>query len=318
MSCLANRVTERLVKTFVIVNPAAARGRGRRIWAELADALYDRLGVFEYEFTNAASAATVLAHQAVLQGYRRIIAVGGDGTVNEVLNGLFTPDGKPLSPDVVLGCLPAGSGTDFWKSLGLPERTTRAIKHLSGATTRLCDVGRVELSSPDGLPLVRYFCNVADVGLGGAVVDRAKKMPVLGRGFLNYFWSALASSWQWQAQAMEITIDGKRMPREYLVTALIANGAYCGGGMHIAPTAQLDSGAFELVRIRALTRFQLIAALPKLYTGTLCELPQVKTVRAKEITVTSSRPLPVTLDGEIAGIVPATFRVLPRTLRVLC
>jgi diacylglycerol kinase (ATP) len=273
------------MKTFLIVNPEAAGGRSLKLWSRLSDRIFERIGLFEYAFTNASGAASLLATQAALEGYERVIAVGGDGTVNEVLNGLFGDDDRLINPDMVLACLPSGSGTDFWKTLGVPERTRDALDHLASTKQQRCDVGRVKLQSHDRQPMVRYFCNVADVGFGGVVVDRAKK------------------------------IDGKKLPPEPLIIAMIANGQYCGGGMCVAPAARLDSGSFQLVRIQPITWSDAMQLFPKLYTGGLVNHDAVSSREAREITVTTSAPLRVTLDGEIPGGVPATFSIVPRAVR---
>lgn len=304
------------MKTFVIVNPQAAGGRGLRLWPRLADQIFQAIGHFEYEFTNAAGVATLLATQAVEQGFDTIVAVGGDGTVNEVVNGLFTPSGAPLHPEITLGCLPAGSGTDFWKTLGITEDLRQALGHLRGKRTRVCDIVRAELCGHDGRPLVRYFCNVADVGLGGEVVSRAKRLPAWGSGFVNYLVASTMAFFSWTPVEMQIAVDGTPLPVEPLVIALVANGQYCGGGMWIAPEARLDDGCVNLCCIRPLPKWQFAAMLPRLYTGTLGAQPFVTRAYGREITITAPTPLQVTVDGEVPGWLPARFTVLPKAIRI--
>lgn len=302
------------MKTFVIINPRAG-GRGMHRWPLMADQLYQALGLFEYEFTNAAGAATLLATQALRQGYQRILAVGGDGTVNEVLNGFFERNGDVINPEAVLGCLPAGSGTDLWKSLGIAEQWSAAVQAIALGHTRACDVGRVSLHTHDDKPLLRYFCNVADVGLGGEVVDRAKKLPSWGNGTVNYLWAAMTAFLQWKPAEMQLTVDGEPLAPERLVIALIANGQFCGGGMHVAPRAQLDDGVFDLVTLRDLPKWQLVQILPKLYSGHFEGLAAIQRRQAQSISITSAKPLRVTIDGEVPGQVPATFSVVPHAVR---
>lgn len=304
------------VKTFVIVNPEAAGGRGLRHWARLSDKIFETIGLFEYEFTNAVGAATVLAHQAAKGGFERIIAVGGDGTVNEVINGLFESDGTPVNPRLVLGCLPFGSGTDYWRSLGFAEKMPEALAHLASRTIRAVDVGRVALHMHDGRVQTRFFCNMADVGLGGVVVERMQRLPRLGVATLNYFVATLVSFWQWEPAVMQITVDGKALPAEKLVVALVAKGQYYGGGMWIAPKAALDDGHLHLVLVPAVSRARLFELVPKLYTGRLDRVDGVTVHSAREITIAAQTPLLATLDGEVAGATPATFTVIPKALRV--
>ncbi|MBI4366150.1 MAG: diacylglycerol kinase family lipid kinase [Deltaproteobacteria bacterium] len=305
------------MKTFVIVNPQAAGGRGLRLWPALADRLFHAIGRFDYEFTNASGVATMLATQAAAQGYGRLIAVGGDGTVNEVLNGLFSPQGDAMGTDLLLGCIPAGSGTDFWKTLGVKEHAHTAIDRLRGKRTRRCDIVRVELSGHDGRLHVRYFCNVADVGLGGEVVTRAKDLPPWGSGFFNYLVASMTAFFAWQPAEMQITIDGRILPPEPLTIALVANGQYCGGGMWIAPAAKLDDGLIDLCCVRPLPKWQFVAMLPKLYSGKLDGASFLYRAQGREIAIEAATPLKVTLDGEVPGQVPARFTVLPKAIRII-
>jgi diacylglycerol kinase (ATP) len=307
------------MKSFLIVNPEAAGGRTRHRWPRLADKIYDRIGLFEHAFTNAAGAASLLATDAVKAGYERIVAVGGDGTVNEVLNGLFDDDGALLNPDITLGCLPLGSGTDFWKSFGVSDHFDAALARLGeGAKGMRCDIGAVALGTHDGHPLQRYFCNVADVGLGGMVVDRAKKLPRWSNGFVNYGIAAVTSALQWDAVPMTISVDDTTMVTDdRLTVALIANGQYCGGGMWVAPEARLDSGLLEVVTIPALGFQGVMRVLPGVYRGRLAQCDGIQTYRGTKITITTAAPLHVTLDGELPGRTPATFRIHPRLLHIV-
>lgn len=306
-----------VMKTFIIVNPEAAGGRSQQRWSRLSDRIFQHLGLFEYEFTNARGSATLLAAQAVSRGYDRIIAVGGDGTVNEVLNGLFDVDGRCVNPDIVLGCLPAGSGTDFWKSLGVSENFTESLMRIASGAPRWCDVGRVELHSHTGHPLIRYFCNMADVGLGGMVVDRAKRLPRFTHGTLGYIIATLTSLARWKAEMMDVLLDGKPAPSEPLLITLIANGAYCGGGMCVAPAARCDDGLFHVVRIKPFGLAHLARLLPQVYTGRLRDDAIITTTTARDVTITTPHPLTVTLDGEVPGLTTARFTMIPKAVRVV-
>ncbi|MBI2346482.1 MAG: diacylglycerol kinase family lipid kinase [Deltaproteobacteria bacterium] len=315
---ILSAAVKKSMKTFVVVNPSAAGGEGLRLWPALADDLHRAIGPFDYEFTNAAGAATLLAGQAVTQGYCRIVAVGGDGTLNEVINGFFTSDGVPINPDVVLGCLPAGSGTDFWKTLGIRDALKPALRILQGDRTRCCDLLRVELVGHDGRQMVRFGCNVADVGLGGEVVSRAKRLPAWGSGFFNYLVASAMAFWQWEPTTMRIVVDGEEMTPEPLIIAIVANGQYCGGGMWIAPEAELDDGLINLCAIRPMAKRQFLALLPRLYGGKLGDHPAFFRRTGRQIEVAASTPLKVTVDGEVPGIVPATFTILPKAIRIFC
>ncbi len=305
------------MKNFVIINPEAAAGRSLRVWHHLSDRIFEHIGLFDYEFTNARGSATLLAAQAVKQGYERVIAVGGDGTVNEVLNGLFDEHGQLVNPKLVLGCLPAGSGTDFWKSLHVSDQLRPALARVAAGTPRWCDIGRVELTGHNGQPISRYFCNVADVGLGGVVLDKFKRLPNFTRGSIGYILATLASLSHWQPEAMEIILDGKALPVEPYLITLIANGAYCGGGMCVAPDARFDDGVFHVVRVRPFNWPKLARLIPQVYTGRLRDDATVTTTPAKTVQIITPRPLKITVDGEVPGLTPARFTILPKAIRVL-
>ncbi|MBI2343933.1 MAG: diacylglycerol kinase family lipid kinase [Deltaproteobacteria bacterium] len=305
------------MKTFLIVNPEAAGGRSLRRWPYLCDQIYQRLGLFEYEFTNASGAATVLARKAVDGGYRRIVAVGGDGTVNEVINGLMDLHGHAVAPDILFGALPAGSGTDYWRSLGLPEQLLPMAERLAVGTPMACDLGRVTLHWGDGRPFVRYFCNMADVGLGGEVVHHARQFPAWSRGRINYALATMKGLWGWRPTIMSITVDGKTLPPEPLLIALVANGPSCGGGMCVAPQATVTSGHFELVRVQPVRWSRALALLPSLYSGRFTSAPEVQTSHAREVIIDAPEPLKVSLDGEVPGQTRATFQICPKALSVI-
>lgn len=304
------------MRTFVIINPEAAGGRGLRLWPHLSDSMFNSIGLFDFEFTNAAGAATVLAQDAARNGYERVIAVGGDGTVNEVLNGLFTPEGKLINPDIVLGCLPAGSGKDFWRSLNIPGEIDAALDHLTKGEMLACDIGQISMFTKGGRKMTRYFCNMADVGLGAVVAKRAKKFFPWSQGTLSYFLSTFATYMNWRPETMHITADGKELLPQDLVVALIANGQYYGGGMWIAPDAKLNDGKMELVLIRPVPKHRLLQVIPKLYVGRLESLPEVEKISVRKLTIATDNPQMVTVDGETCGVTPLTLKVLPRVLKV--
>lgn len=305
-----------MIKTFIIVNPQAGNGACGRRWPLLVQSIHDAIGRFDYGFTNGCGAGAVLAQEAVAAGFRRIIAVGGDGTLNEVINGLYDARHDAFAPDVIVGAIPMGSGIDFWKNVGLPEYAKDAIARLAARKTRRIDAGVARLHCLDGKPTTRVFCNVGDVGLGGETVDRAKKLPDVGKGKINYLIGAVQAFWQWESVPMTITLDGARVTTPPLIIALIANGAYCGGGMQIAPHARPDDGVWDFITIEQVQRWQMLELLPKLYAGTLMSHPAVHTRTAREIAIRADFPLKVTLDGEVAGILPAKFSIRPKALTV--
>jgi diacylglycerol kinase (ATP) len=297
-------------RTAAIVNPRSATGKTGRLWPALAT----RIESLDVRFTTHPRHATELARECLREGYQRIVAVGGDGTINEVING-FLVEGRPINPDAVLAILPLGTGSDFQKSLGIASLDD-AIKLIDQERPGAIDIGKVEYESPEGGRASRYFANVVSFGMGGEVAARAKNLvsKVSGKGA---FLLATAQVFlAYQPKTAEITVDGQAHGPYTITNIAIGNGRYHGGGMHVCPKALLDDGELEITVIEALSSYELIRDIKVLYSENLYVHPKTHHLRGKRISAHSHQLVSIEVDGEPLGALPLEFSVVPAAIRV--
>jgi diacylglycerol kinase (ATP) len=295
---------------FVIVNPAAGGGRGARRWGQLERALR-RAGVgFTATRSNQAGEAERMAQGAVLQGFRRLLAVGGDGTLNEVVNGALAA-ATDVAGDVTVGAAPLGSGNDWARAMGLPPAPWDFARCVAAGRTRAVDLGRIDFTATQGLP-PRFFLNVAGTGIDAFLIA---SLPAAGRRFA-YLSNLPRALREYRPPVFDIHADGIRRHGAQLL-ALVANGPYCGGGMRLAPQARPDDGQLDLVCIAPLS---LRAALPRLrtlYDGSLHEEAWTHQQRIRVVEIAAEPPAAVEADGQLVGVTPIRISVLPAALRFL-
>ena len=299
--------------TVVIANPAAAAGRVGRARDALRAEITAALGPCRFVETERPGHAVALARAAVTDGAARVLSLGGDGTHHEVVNGLMDhPDG----PRVALGVLPAGTGGDLRRSLGV-WTLADALRALRERPTRPVDVGHAAYTADDGAPAARWFVNLASCGVSG-LVDRlvnASSKHLGGRA--SFFVGTLRALARYEPARVRVTADGRDLGAHDLATLVVGNGRYAGGGMCFCPDARLDDGALDLVVIPHAGLARTVARTPHLYRGTLAGVPGVLTARACEVTVEAlARTAWLDLDGESPGRAPVTFRVHPGRLRL--
>lgn len=295
----------------VIYNPRSGNGATGRNWPQVESRLRQQVGPVTAMPTQRPAHAWQLARQALQQGYDRIVCVGGDGTLNEVVGGFFD-EGRPVNPQASLAVLPLGTASDYPRSLGLP-RDGSSFAFAASQHTIPVDVGMVSLHDAQGRPRTAYFVNVAHFGLGGVIsrqVSRGRK--TLG-GFVPYFLGVMRSLWRFEKPLMEVTIDGKLLAGRF-VNVFVANGRYIGGGLQVAPTSILDDGRLAVTIIGDLGRFEVLRGIIGLYLMNYFKKDRVWTFHAEEVRAISPQPVLVNLDGEPAGALPLTIRVLPRAL----
>ena len=295
----------------VIVNPHAGKSHVAKEIPELERNLRSRGLAYRLLQTEGRGDATRLAREALEAGGRFVVAVGGDGTVHEVVNGMLDPDGRPLVDGAVLGVVAAGSGCDFIRTFGLPGDATRACAHLTGDNTYPLDIGRVACTTPAG-EASRFFVNIAEAGLGAAVAARAERMSSrLGQSkyFLS-FWLTLPG---FRLATVRIQADRKTYEGPaYMV--VVGNGQYYGGGMKISPRSYPGDGVLDVLVFKG-PKSDSFTMLPKIYRGEHLPHDHVEEFRVKnELTIEADRPLPIEADGEILGATTARFEVLAQPL----
>ena len=299
----------------LIANPRAGSGKVDAALPAVERVLRD-LGLdYRIVRTTHPGHATEAAREALLGGERFLVAVGGDGTVHEVVNGMLE-DGKPVAPDTVLGVVAAGSGCDFVRSFGLPPDAVKAAGHLAGDQVRTIDVGSVTCAGQDR---PRYFVNIAEAGLGGAVVARTAGLTRAGTltrflGGAKYavgFWLTLP---RFRPAAVRLDADGHAYAwRAFNV--VVANCRFYGGGMQISPKS--DPGDCLLdVLVMTGPKSDSFTTLPKVYRGTHLPHRHIVELRAGQVHVDADMPFPVEADGEILGATPASFGIIPAVIKL--
>jgi YegS/Rv2252/BmrU family lipid kinase len=309
---------------FVVVNPRSAGGRTAREWPAIEEALRDSYPHMTLAVTRARGDATRLVRQALGDGHLEIVAVGGDGTINEAMNGFFDAQG-PIAPDAVFGFVTSGTGGDFRKTFGIAPGYAAAIARLKEAPVRPIDVGRISCVSQNGEPVVRYFINIGSFGMSGVIVDsvnRARIAKLFGGTFTFKFHSALGLL-TYRDRMVRIRVDGDYDEIASISTVAVANGQYFGGGMRVAPNALPDDGLFDVIVMGGAPKSRALAELNQIYTGDHLKNPAVRVVRGRKVTAapvaeTKGRAVLIEVDGESAGRLPATFEILPRALNLRC
>lgn len=304
-------------KIAAIANPQAATGRAGRLLPQLAERLRARLGEVNLRVTDSPEHATQLARELVETGFDLIIAVGGDGTISEVANGLLRGD-QPLRSEVRLGILPVGTGGDMRRSLGIPTDPDQAIEILATGRPFTIDVGKASLAGHDGSVLRRYFVNLASFGIGGEVATRARNPFTALGGKAGFLWATLRTVAGYRGRRVGIELDGSGEFLPFFISNVaIGNGRYHGGGMQPCPKALLDDGVLDVTVIDYLKPLEVLRDIRVLYSDDVYRLPQVHRLEARRFRARSDQPTWVEVDGEPLGRLPIEIEILPRCLTVL-
>jgi diacylglycerol kinase (ATP) len=238
-----------------------------------------------------------------------VVAVGGDGTVNEVAAGIVGNSG------VELAVIPRGTGVDFVRTYGIPRKLDGAVEVALHGRTREIDAGRVGYRAWSGEAGEAWFFNAAGVGMSGAVAKRTNESTKALGGKVSYLWSTLAVFARWRNTEVRVSVDGE-IRGGRMNEIVVANGRYLGGGMMLCPEASPDDGLFDVLLIGDITKRDLVQTLPKIYRGTHLPHPKAELLRGTVVSVDSDQPLPVQLDGEQPGTTPVRFELVPRALRL--
>jgi len=292
----------------LIANPNAGRGAVSRALPRVESVLRNKNLAYRIVRTTHPGHATEAARQALSDGERYLVAVGGDGTVHEVVNGMVR-DGGPVAADAVLGVVAAGSGCDFVRSFGLPDDAAQAAERLAGDRVRTIDVGTVTCA--DGT--TRCFVNIAEAGLGGAVVARAANLGKL-LGSARYaagFWLTLP---RFRPAAVRLDADGQYHAwRAFNV--VVANCRFYGGGMQISPNSDPCDCLLDILVMTG-PKSDSFTTLPKVYSGAHLPHRNIAELRTAQLSIEADTPFPVEADGELLGVTPASFGIIPSCVRL--
>lgn len=303
-------------KIVFVVNPHAGNGAAGKQWPQIWSMAKRRLGSFTTQITSGPGDATRLARQAVASGVEILMCVGGDGTLNEVINGLMADEGVPKLR-TELGYLPRGTGCDLNRSLPIARDVHRALDNILSDRRRLVDLGRLICRDSRGRGLRRYFHNVLSFGLGGEVDQRVNRTTKALGGFVSFVWATLLTVFLYDKKRIYLCVDDHFESEVTTWNVAVANGRYHGGGMCIAPGAVLDDGLFQVTVIGDLHLAQVLYHLPKLYKGDIYAVKKVRKMIGKQISAASRQPVFIDVDGEQPGRLPVVAEIVPSALRII-
>ncbi len=308
-----------MAEAVAILNPQAAGGSVRRRWPEYEQAIRRRIPNLEVRWSERPWHAAELTGQALEQGAELIIAVGGDGTLHEVVNGFLSHD-APLNPQARLGYVPMGTGGDFQRTLQAPTEPELAAAYLADGRVTAIDVGRVRfLGLGDETVLERYFINLLSFGMGGDVSVAAKSnifCKISGKA--AFLWATIQVFFRYPGKSVNLEFDdGETLHDVDITNVAVGNGQYHGGGMHPCPEASLTSGQLDVTIIDHLSWFELIRDLPVLYSDAIYKHPKVHLRQVHKLVARSTDVTRAEVDGEAAGALPLEITVLPGILPLL-
>ncbi|MCX6249195.1 MAG: diacylglycerol kinase family lipid kinase [Bacteroidetes bacterium] len=303
-------------KWLIIVNPNAGIGKGAKDWAKINRLLLDEGFDFEARFTEHRDHANHLVSESIGKGYRDIIVVGGDGTLNESMNGIFNQDTVPPH-EISLGMIPLGTGNDWCRMFGIPFDYQGAIGILKKKKTFLQDVGKISYFKKE-IRFTRYFLNIAGMGYDALVAKKTNIMKDQHKGGpFTYIYFVFASLFQYKFIEAGIDVDDKQVFKGEMFSMNVGICKFNGGGMMQVPFAVPDDGLFDITLIKKASKFIVIRHARKLYDGTIVNLPVVETYRAKTVRIRSVGKIYLEADGESLGHTPLLFEILPRSLKVI-
>jgi diacylglycerol kinase (ATP) len=298
-------------RTKIIINPAAGSFSTYRKWPYISQLLRQQGLKFDFQHTEGVGHAIELARDAANNGYNYLIAVGGDGTVNEVANGILTTD---YSDNSSMGIVNTGTGSDFTRSVHLPRDYVNACPCVVGQVRMKIDVGVAEFFK-DGEKIQRYFVNAAGIGFDAEVAQSVSRSSHRMGGTIPYLVGLARKLFFYHNKDITLEIDGREEQKRVL-SVVVANGRYFGGGMKVAPMADLSDGLLDVLTVGDFGKLDLIKTFPRIYKGTHITHPKVRAERASKVTVSSKERLLVQADGEVLGEGSVSFWLIPAALSI--
>ncbi len=298
--------------SLFVVNPHSANGSTGRQWPQIEARLREKLSRFDVVFTGGMGDATRLVRERG-GDYEMVVAVGGDGTNNEVINGLFDGDER-LHKHLVFGFICRGTGGDFRKTFGWSTDLDESIERLCGQNTQAMDLGRIRHIDRDGQQTTRYFLNIASFGLGGLVDEYCNQSSKALGGKLSFMMASAKALLAYQNRSITLRIDDEREMSVKAKNVAICNGRFFGGGMHVGPTAKVDDGLFDVTILGDMSRVGMLLASRQLYADSILSHPKVEHFQCKSLEAEADAPVYLDVDGEAPGRLPARFEILPGEL----
>ena len=314
------RMEETTNKWLVIVNPAASIGKCGKDWPEIKQLLTNEGIEFDALITDHPRHAIELVRSQITEkGYRKIISVGGDGTNNEVINGIFTQQRIPTQ-EITMGAIPIGTGNDWRRTFGFPEGYQQLVKVIQNGVVFPHDVGKVTYYN-NGDTQVRFFLNAAGTGLNEMVCNRTNRLKSQGKGgAVRYMISTASCLFSFKCVHIKLEIDDQEVFNDEILSLSVGNGKYNGGGMKMMPEAVPDDGLFDITVVKKVGMMKFAANIGNIYDGTFVDkLSEVTTYRGKKIRITSipAHLLLLETEGETLTNSPFDFEILPKAINMM-
>ena len=313
-------MTEANNKWLVVVNPMASVGKSGKDWPEIKQILLDEGIVFDDIHTEYPRHAIEIVRDAIVEkGYRKFIAVGGDGTNNEVINGIFSQDMVPTT-EITMAALPIGTGNDWRRTFNIPLEYDEVVKIIKTGHTFAHDIGKLTYYN-DGDPKIRYFLNAAGTGLDEMVCNTTNIMKQNGKGgTIRYLISVVKCLLKYKITHVQVTVDDEMVFDDNILSLSVGNCRFNGGGMMMMPSAIPDDGLFDVTVIRKVSIFKFAANVKNIYDGSFVnKLKEVQTFRGNKIRIVSIPPhkLMVETEGENLNNSPFDFEILPKAINMV-
>lgn len=303
-------------KIVFIVNPQAGNGSTGLNWPYIESLAKDRLGPFEVNMTKRPGDAAMFAKNAAAEKARLLVCVGGDGTLNEVVNGIMTHD-ESIRSDVTLGFIPNGTGCDFVRTVSIPQDIEQAVDLVVSGSARSIDLGVLVFQDHQGHDRCRFFHNIASFGLGGEVAQRVNRTTKALGPFVSFMWATLISIFLYGKKRIQISVDNDYKKEIVIWNVAASNGQYHGGGMWVAPDASVCDGLLNVTIIGDLTIPEVFLNLSKLYNGRIYDINKVITLTGKKVAAISEDRVLLEVDGEQPGMLPIVVKTVPSALKII-
>lgn len=306
---------EKFIKTMCIVNPISGNGRTRKKWLVLEEFLRSKGLVFNVEWTTRPFEATELTRHSIEEGFNNIVSVGGDGTINEIVNG-FYKDQIKINNDASLTIVPMGTGSDFSKILEIKGDSQKVFDLMTRGREKTCDIVKTKFISWSGELESRYFINVADVGIGSETVARVNRNSKL-LGKMSFFLACFYTIFTYHNKKINLLVDEQEVYTGEACIVAIGNGSYFGGGMKIVPMAKIDDGLLDIIVLKNLSKATLIYNLASVYKGSHIKHPMVECFQGSRVKISSSEKIYLEMDGETTGTGDVDFEIIPGDMKLI-
>jgi len=303
-------------KVFFVVNPVSAGKKTVKEWPSFEKQLKQKGLKFDWAFTDYPEHATSITREVLKSGYDVVVSVGGDGTMNEVVNGFFEMDNL-INPKARLAVFSRGTGSDFIKSIGIKKGFVDFYNVLQRNNVQKFDIGRATFCIESGEEVSKFFLNIADVGLGAETTRRVNKTKKHLKGFFAFLIGAMLTIFKYHNKSITIEIDGQQVKSEKMNSVIIANANYFGGGMYISPKSKTNDGILDIIVIGDLNKLELIRNFHLIYKGEHLTHPKITTYQGKKIKIISDPVGLLEIDGEQLGTTPTYFEIIPQAINLM-